>query len=227
MKTLIRKPRWFLIAALLFIAAMACNKDDDVPVDTTDYGVINVASMQTKVDALPPESLNDDELNSLTIMREEEKLARDVYQVLSTKYNAKIFSNIALAEQTHMDAVLILLNKYDMEDPVGANPVGVFTDPILQFLYDELIAVGNTGILNAYKVGATIEDMDIYDLRTIKLTVDNKDILLVYDNLEKGSRNHLRSFYGDILKAGGTYTPEFLTQAEFDAIVNSPMETGF
>lgn len=227
MKTLIRKPRWFLIAALLFVVAMGCNKDDDVPVDTTDYGVINVASMQTKVDALPPESLNDDELNSLTIMREEEKLARDVYQGLSAKYNAKIFTNIALAEQTHMDAVLILLNKYDMEDPVGTNPVGVFTNPILQVLYDELMTFGNTSVLNAYTAGATIEDMDIYDLRTIKTAVDNKDILLVFDNLEKGSRNHLRSFYGDILKAGGTYTPEFLTQAEFDAIVNSPMETGF
>ncbi len=152
MKTLIRKPRWFLIAALLFIAAMACNKDDDVPVDTTDYGVINVASMQTKVDALPTESINDDELSSLIFIREEEKLARDVYQALSLKYNAKIFTNIALAEQTHMDAVLILLNRYDMEDPVGTNPAGVFTDPILQFPYDELIAVGNTGILNAYKV---------------------------------------------------------------------------
>ncbi len=227
MKTLIRKPRWILIAALLFVAAMACNKDEDVPVDTTDYGVINVASMQTKVDALPSETLSDEELYSLTLMREEEKLARDVYQVMSAKYNAKIFTNIAAAEQTHMDAVLILLNKYDMEDPVGDNPVGVFTDPVLQILYDQLIELGNTSILNAYKTGATIEDLDIYDLRTVKETVDNKDILLVFDNLEKGSRNHLRSFYGDILKAGGTYTPQFLTQAEFEAIVNSSMETGF
>jgi hypothetical protein len=57
--------------------------------------------------------------------------------------------------------------------------------------------------------------------------VDNQDITYVYENLAKGSRNHLRSYYRNILNAGGTYIPQFISQAEFDEIISSPMETGF
>lgn len=93
-------------------------------------------------------------------------------------------------------------------------------------MYNQLVADGNISVLNAYKVGATIEDLDIFDLTNALKDIDNQDIRLVYSMLTKGSRNHLRSFYGNILKVGGTYTPQYITQAEFDAIINSDMETG-
>jgi hypothetical protein len=89
------------------------------------------------------------------------------------------------------------------------------------------VAQGNASVLDAYKVGATIEDLDIFDLKNALTTIDNQDIKLVYDMLTKGSRNHMRSFYKNILNVGSTYTPQYITQAEFDAIINSPMETGF
>ena len=160
-------------------------------------------------------------------MREEEKLARDVYITLYSKWGSTIFSNISNSEQTHMDAVLMLLNKYGLADPVGSNPVGVFSNASLQNLYHQLVAQGTASLLNAYKTGATIEDLDIYDLTKALISVDNQDIRLVYNMLAKGSRNHMRSFYGNILNLGGTYIPQYITQAEFDAIINSPMETGF
>jgi hypothetical protein len=59
-----------------------------------------------------------------------------------------------------------------------------------------------------------------------KAGIDNADILLVYDNLLRGSRNHLRAFMKTLSQQGGGYTPQYLSQTEFDAIVNSPMETG-
>ncbi|MDP3667796.1 MAG: DUF2202 domain-containing protein, partial [Sediminibacterium sp.] len=71
------------------------------------------------------------------------------------------------------------------------------------------------------------EDLDIFDLKNALINIDNQDIRLVYDNLTKGSRNHMRSFYKNVLNVGGTYTPQYITQAEFDAIINSAMETGF
>lgn len=126
-----------------------------------------------------------------------------------------------------MEAVRMLLKKYGLTDPVGSNAVGVFNNTILQNLYSQLVVRGNTSILEAYKVGATIEDLDIFDLKTALINIDNQDIRLVYDNLTKGSRNHMRSFYKNILNVGGTYTPQYITQAEFDAIINSPMETRF
>lgn len=59
----------------------------------------------------------------------------------------------------------------------------------MQNLYNSLITKGNISLQNAYVVGATIEDVDLYDLKIKVAVVD--------------------------------------TQAELDAIINSPTETGF
>jgi hypothetical protein len=215
-----------VLVALLFTVA-SCSKDDNPANNGNDNGNINIANLQVQITSLPKEPLNSTELTSLSFMREEEKLARDVYITLYNKWGVNIFTNISNSEQTHMESVLLLLNKYSLIDPVGSNVVGVFSNSILQNLYTQLVAQGNISILDAYKVGATIEDLDIFDLKTALIDIDNQDIRLVYDNLTKGSRNHMRSFYKSILNVGGTYTPLYITQAEFDAIINSAMETGY
>jgi hypothetical protein len=209
----------FSTVAVFSIATMtiSCHKNNDNSINN---------DFNTQVINLPKEPLNSDEQATLLFMREEEKLARDVYTSLYSKWQINVFSNISSSEQTHMDAILLLLNKYNLPDPVGNNPAGVFTNSILQHLFNQLTIQGSVGSLDALKVGATIEDLDIYDLKTALTKADNQDIRLVYENLMKGSRNHLRSFYSTILGAGGTYTPQYITQAEFDAIINSPMETG-
>ncbi|MBL7724003.1 MAG: DUF2202 domain-containing protein [Chitinophagaceae bacterium] len=183
-------------------------------------------NLNSQVNNLPNEPLNTDERATLPFMREEEKLARDVYIFLYSKWALTIFNNISSSEQSHMDAIAQLLNKYNLPDPVGSNVYGIFSNPVLQNLYTQLTTQGSVSLLDALKVGATIEDLDIYDLKVALTKVDNQDITLVYNNLVKGSRNHLRSFYSNLLSAGGTYTPQYITQAEFDAIINSPMETG-
>lgn len=215
-----------LLGTLLFTVA-SCSKDDTAANNGNDNGNINIAALQAQITSLPKEPLNSTELTSLSFMREEEKLARDVYITLYNKWRVNIFTNISASEQTHMESVLLLLNKYNLADPVGTNAVGVFNNPVLQNLYTQLVAQGSTSILEAYRVGATIEDLDIFDLKNALVTIDNQDIRLVYDNLTKGSRNHMRSFYKNILNVGGTYIPQYITQAEFDAIINSAMETGF
>ena len=216
-----------ILFAALFFTASSCKKDDAPDSSSTvDYGIINVTNLQIQVNNLPIEVISNEETASLIFMREEEKLARDVYITMINKWGSKIFTNISTSEQTHMDAVLMLLNKYNIPDPVGSNGVGVFNNSTLQTLYNQLVADGNTSVLNAFKVGATIEDLDIFDLTNALTTIDNQDIRLVYSMLTKGSRNHLRSFYGNILKVGGNYTPQYISQAEFDAIINSDMETG-
>ena len=215
-----------MMGATLILTMVSCSKDDD-PVKKNNNGNINIANLQAQVNSLPIESLNPAELTSLSFMREEEKLARDVYITLYNKWGVNIFTNISASEQTHMDAILMLLNKYGLTDPAGANAVGVFNNTTLQNLYNQLVVQGNISVLEAYKVGATIEDLDIFDLQNALINIDNQDIRLVFDILTKGSRNHLRAFYKNILNAGGTYTPQYITQATFDAIVNSAMETGF
>lgn len=227
MKNLIKSSGLFMLLATLMFTVASCSKDDSPANNNKGNGNINVANLQAQINSLPKEPLNQDEISSLSFMREEEKLARDVYITLFNKWGVNIFTNISASEQTHMESVLLLLNKYSLTDPVGSNAVGVFNNATLQNLYNQLVAQGNTSVLEAYKVGATIEDLDIFDLKNALINIDNQDIRLVYDNLTKGSRNHMRSFYKNILSVGGIYTPQYITQAEFDAIINSAMETGF
>lgn len=227
MKNIIKNASLLFLAAGLLLALTSCSKDDTSANNSNNNGNINLTNLQAQLNSLPIEPLSNDELTSLSFMREEEKLARDVYITLYSKWSVNIFNNISSSEQTHMDAVLLLLKKYNLTDPVGSNAVGVFNNATLQNLYNQLVAQGNNSVLDAYKVGATIEDLDIFDLKNALLNNDNQDIKLVYDMLTKGSRNHMRSFYKNILNTGGSYTPQYITQAEFDAIINSSMETGF
>jgi hypothetical protein len=226
MKNILTRIAFLATFSLITMLSISCTKDDSIS-NADYYGQFNNSNINNQIALLPKTALSDVELNGLLHMREEEKLARDVYTTMYIKYGVKIFSNIYASEQTHMDALLQLLNKYSIADPVGTNPVGVFKDEALQSLYNSLVSQGNLSILDAYKVGATIEDLDLYDLKIETAKVDNADIILVYQMLAKGSRNHMRAFYSSIRSLSGTYTPQFITQAEFDAIINSAMERGF
>jgi hypothetical protein len=174
---------------------------------------------------LPLESLSSVEENSLYQMREEEKLAHDVYQALYEKWNLSVFQNIAASEQRHSERVLMLLGRYNLEDPAFEEP-GLFSDEHLQELYTTLVAKGSVSELDALMVGATIEDLDIYDLTTLMEQIDNQDILQVYENLTKGSRNHMRSFVGLIESAGSSYSAQYISQELLDEIVSTSMESG-
>jgi len=170
------------------------------------------------------QTLTPVEATNLAFMREEEKLARDVYLYLFDVWGQWVFENISAGEQQHMDAVKNLLDKYNLADPAAGNREGMFTNLQLQALYDSLTQKGNASKLDALVVGATIEDMDIYDLQEILSETDKPDIIKVCDNLMKGSRNHLRAFVGQIELLGETYAPQYLTQEEVDAIFGSPRD---
>jgi len=170
--------------------------------------------------------LSEEEIAGLKLMREEEKLARDVYLVLYDKWDMSIFNNIANSEQTHTDAVKTLLEIYGIEDPVYTDDRGIFTDQELQALYNDLVNQGDASLLEALIVGATIEDLDIKDLNELIAQTENQDILLVYNNLRKGSRNHMRSFVRQIENNDGVYTAQFIEQSELDEILGSQQESG-
>ena len=178
------------------------------------------------INTLPVEQLNDAEIEALSFMREEEKLARDVYFYLYDIWGPQIFSNIANSEQTHTDAVLRLIEKYGLIDPAQDKLSGEFSDPTLQGLYDTLIALGTASLIDALIVGATIEDLDIYDLLRLMAVIDNQDINAVFENLRKGSRNHLRAFSSHLTDLNIVDTPVYISQEDYDAIINSPTETG-
>jgi len=183
-------------------------------------------SLRPSLQGLPTESLSAEERAGLLYMREEEKLARDVYTTLYDTWELRIFTNIAQSEQTHTEAIRDLLVKYQIEDPVIDDTVGVFANPELQTLYNDLVAKGTVSVEEALTVGVLIEELDIRDLQAEIDTSDNEDIDLVYENLLRGSRNHLRSFMSQLTQRGGDYEPQYITAAIFNQITQSAKETG-
>ncbi len=165
-----------------------------------------------------PATLSVDEAATLTFMREEEKLARDVYLYLFDLWGTQVFANIANSEQSHMDALKSMLDKYGLPDPV-LDP-GEFSDPHLQELYDTLVFDGSLSLLDALKVGGLIEEVDIEDLVVAMIETDKTDLDRVYGNLMRGSERHLRSFAGLIESiTGQPYEAQFLSQEEVDGIL--------
>ncbi len=175
--------------------------------------------VQTAVAALPAGQLTSDEEAGLVYMREEEKLARDVYAALAPSAAQPIFTNIAASEQTHMDAVKVLLDRYGIADPAATTAAGQFVNPDLQKLYDDLVAQGGVSPEQALRVGALIEEVDIVDLDRYLLQTNEQAIKLVYDSLETGSRNHLRAFVNNLQRLGVDYQPVKLSTEAYNAIM--------
>ncbi len=159
-------------------------------------------------------------------MREEEKLARDVYRAMFDLWEVPTFFRISESEQRHMDALGRLIVRYELVDPMVDDTEGVFTNPIFVELYGDLVEAGSVSMVDALKVGALIEELDIFDLRQALTQTDHADLQHVFENLMRGSRNHLRAFAGLLTAAGEVYEAQYLTQDEFDEIAASPFERG-
>lgn len=143
------------------------------------------------------QTLTQTEIDTLKYMREEEKVARDLYLSFDQFYAAsgvRVFGNIAESEQKHMDAVKKLLTTYGIEDPVTDDTIGVFANEELNTLYQTLLLKGEANLIEAFKVGVLVEETDIVDLAKAMAETDKRNIERVYQNLLKGSENHLRAF---------------------------------
>ena len=190
-----------LIALMLssFLYLSSCGVDD-----STEELLINT-------------TLNQSDKDALLFMLEEEKLARDTYMYLDNLWSINQFANIKSSEQTHMNAIIDLLEQNKIDYTIL--PVGEFNNQDLQKYYNQFISDGSISNINALKIGATIEDLDIVDLEVYINATSNASIISVFESLQCGSKNHLNSFMSGIINNGSTYTPQFLTQEAFDAIL--------
>jgi len=172
-------------------------------------------------------TLTEDEAAGLLFMREEEKLAHDVYIALYEQWRQPIFKNIAASEQIHTETVKMLLDKYEISDPAEVSAPGQFSDQDLQALYDQLVEMGSTSLADALMVGTTVEEIDILDLEKYIAQTELADIIQVYENLLAGSRNHLRSFVTTLERqTGETFQPQYLSQEIYQEIISGSFETG-
>lgn len=146
-------------------------------------------SQDTAAAEAPSQSIDQ----MLVYLAEEEKLAHDVYAVLGDMWGDQIFTNIQRSEVSHQDQVSALLKTYAISDP-RSSELGVFTNPELQALFDQLIAQGSQSVTEAYNVGVLIEQTDIADLQESIAATSDPVILTTLNRLLGASENHLKAF---------------------------------
>ena len=194
----------FIFGLPFLLAVFSCNNDDSSVADLNNTNLTNEDSA------------------ALLFMLEEEKLARDTYTYLENLWEINQFSNIKKSEQSHMDAVSGLLDQYNISYTLLS--YGEFNNPDIQTLYDQFIDYGSENRANALEVGANIEDLDIVDLANFIDATTNSAMIKVFESLQCGSRNHLRSFVTAIEVSGNTYEPQYLTQEDYTLIINDSQE---
>jgi hypothetical protein len=196
----------FVLMLLIITTNLSCDND----------------GTKTSLDELENINLSTEDTNALLFMLEEEKLARDTYDYLDILYTVNQFSNIKLSEQSHMNAVMKLLDHYGIAYTIL--PYGVFENKEIQDLYNQFVEKGQIDVLNALDVGATIEDLDIVDLEEFIEATSNSSIISVFESLQCGSRNHLRSFVSAIENSNEVYEPQFLTLHDYNEIIGESKE---
>lgn len=165
-------------------------------------------------------SLSQADQTNLLFMREEEKLARDVYAEMHRLWGMAIFRSVAAKEQEHMDVMATLLQRYQLPDPVGTNVPGVFVNPTLQNLYQTLTQRGKQSVDEALKVCGLQEEINILDLDTAGEASSQADIKEIYSELQSDSFNHLRAFAHGLELRGTPYQGEKLPPQTIEAIIH-------
>jgi len=169
-------------------------------------------------------TLNEQEVCDLQYLVEEEKLARDVYLYALEKYGLQIFRNISSSEQRHMNNVSYLLDIYGIHNPALDLKIGEFSIQELGNLYNKFIRQIDISLIDALKVGATIEDLDIHDIDELIENTTNSHLLTVYDRLNCGSRNHMRGYMMHLYSYKSIYEPQFISNEQFEHILSGPKE---
>ncbi len=218
MKNIVLKEFGIIAVFAIIIGFTSCEESivEDLNISETTENSADSLS----VDETATENIDEDAKSSLTFMREEEKLAHDVYVYMFELWGLTTFDNISKSETVHTDAVKGLLDYYEIED-IALSEEGKFANEDLQNLYNALIDMGDSSLVDGLLVGATIEEVDIVDLDEAMAACEVDTIVTVYSRLRKGSTNHLRAFVGQLASNGISYSPQYLSQEEFDAIINN------
>jgi hypothetical protein len=195
-------------------------------VDERGYTDVDLQLLASALDEMAMGELSEAEVEGILYMREAEKLARDVCFVLGKEWDVPTLGEIGEREDTHTEAVRTVIDRYGLWDPLSVTSAGDYVNEELQELYHKLVARGSPSLAEALKVGVTIQEISILDLREYRAETDDADVQLVYENLLRGARNHLRVFAVLLRQQGETVERSYLSQTLFDEIVNTPIEPG-
>ncbi|MDD3078927.1 MAG: DUF2202 domain-containing protein [Paludibacter sp.] len=211
-----------LFLATLLIAASfqltSCNQVEASTEELVDTSsLVESTAMEVGSFITNPDSVISSDIDGLMLMREEEKMAHDVYVYFYDQYQYRIFDNISKSESRHTESVLNLITYFVYSDP-ATGIYGQFNNVDIQAIFNELTTEATT-LEQALATGAYIEEYDIADLKTEISKTENADIIKVYTNLKRASGYHLKAFVKTLAMQGVTYKPQILSQEEYDILV--------
>jgi hypothetical protein len=195
-------------------------------VDERGYTDVDLDALAVALDDLSMGQLSEAEVEAIAYLREVEKLARDVLVALDQEWDVEAVRRVAKSEETHTEAIKTLIDRYNLWDPSSVTWEGYYNNEELLAMNRRLVRQGKQSLAEALKVGATIEEISILDLREYRAETDDEDVQMVYENLLRASRNHLRVFYALLQERGETYKRAFLSENLFTEIVTTPLEPG-
>lgn len=208
---------------------LSLRSDECTPLELEQHLDLSTASLCTCLEThFDKQALSEEERETILLMFEEEKFARDIYVSLYEEWHVPIFANIAKAEQRHMEAVFCLMNKYEFNNREGLYHREGYQNSDLHQWRLQFMQQNRENLAAGLSVGAAIEEMDISDLlkEVAKEQIDNDDILAVFNMLMKGSGNHLRAFARFLGKHDVSYQPQYLSAEKFEEIMNMEWQPG-
>ncbi|MCB0634234.1 MAG: DUF2202 domain-containing protein [Saprospiraceae bacterium] len=192
-----------------------------------DQDRLKLQECKLQIDQLPVVPLTEAEITSVLYNREAQKVSRDLYLGFYDNWQLAVFENVANGEQAHMDAMLFLIDLYDLTDPVGNNEVGVFYNAELQERYNIAWETGLADETAALREAALIQEMEIAELdAALTDLVENDHLDLIYNNLVTASGAHLHAFVKYLQLFNIDYEPQVLSIEAFNAIMNENWTPG-
>lgn len=174
----------------------------------------------------PDAELTDVEKEGIQYIYEVEKVARDVYHYFYDEWETPVQNIISGSEQSHMDILKELIDKYYLGDPAEGKDYGEFSNSDLQQLYQDLIGLGLSSEVDALSTAAMIEEFDIVEIKEYVNKTDKDDVISAYNKLTEGSESHLRIFVSHLEDRAVEYQPQYLSQQDYNQIIATvPTET--
>ncbi len=220
--------RLTLLSALLLLIS-ACSDSDSkstkiLSVDESGFSSLNERPMKRALAELPLGNPSSEQVNGIVFIHEEEKLAFLLCNAFYRIWQTEIFSTLRDSEKSHIGAMEVLGDKYSLELHADLKAAEL-KHTELQALFDSLLAEGQPSVENALEATAALEELSVIELRVqSQRTAELNDFNLTYSKLLKASRNHLRLIVNQLLQQGISYSPRYLTQREFNDIIDSGIE---
>jgi len=223
------KLSYWTIALSVLLVLTNCTKEDNYfpdPVEmlevdrTTGISIINYSNARATLYNLPYEVLTFKEETGIKSIKQAEKLLVDFHDVMSEKWSNPSFLQLYKSEKTHYNAASLLLNKYELTDPVQGLTSGEFSRPEMTKYYHDLVNQGSLSLDETYRMTGEIHETNITIIKNQLTNItNNTDTRLFYKNLLAAKKNHFRIVVQSLEKSGIQYIPQVMSQDEYQKIM--------